>query len=151
MDCTFNFKIVVFRCCSAIQVDFYTGSDRSNSVILFKVVICECNSRVLLNISSYIQFLYSFFRYKGHRTEDMNIESAIITSDDYVLSGSVTGELWCWDLVSGEVVKKLMHFPRKVLCSLSVHPKNNSVLTASMHTIRLWDTEEEVEASSMET
>lgn len=81
----------------------------------------------------------------------MNIESAIITSDDYILSGSVTGELWCWDLVSGEVAQKLLHFSRKVLCSLSVHPKNNSVLTASLHTIKLWSTEEEVEISSMET
>lgn len=75
----------------------------------------------------------------------MNIECAIITSDDYVLSGSVTGELWCWDLVSGEAVQKLLHFPHKVLCSLSVHPKNNSVLTASLHAIKLWSTEQEEE------
>ncbi|XP_056644456.1 WD repeat domain-containing protein 83 [Diorhabda sublineata] len=83
-------------------------------------------------------------QYTGHRTDDMNIESAIITNDNYVLSGSKTGELWCWDLVSTEVVKKFVHTAGKVLNSLSVHPKKDTVLTAAVRSIKLWEKPEQV-------
>ncbi|KAG5886956.1 hypothetical protein JTB14_011912 [Gonioctena quinquepunctata] len=76
--------------------------------------------------------------YTGHKTEDVNIESAIITDDNFILSGSVTGELWCWDLVSTEVVKKLIHTPGKVLNSLSLHPTKDIVLSSSVGTIKVW-------------
>lgn len=82
--------------------------------------------------------------YVGHRTEDMNIESAINISDSHVLSGSVSGELWCWDLVSAEVVKKLKHTPGKVLNSLSVHPRKEILLTASVTTIKVWAKPEDI-------
>ncbi|VEN34700.1 unnamed protein product [Callosobruchus maculatus] len=77
-------------------------------------------------------------RYTGHKTEDMQIESAIITNDNFVLSGSKTGELFCWDLVSAEIVKKYIHTPNKVLNSLSVHPRKDVVLTACVGSIKLW-------------
>ena len=69
----------------------------------------------------------------------MNIESAIISSDNLIFSGSVTGELWCWNLITAEVVQKYEHTLHKVLHSLSVHPKNDVLLTASVNTIKLWD------------
>lgn len=68
-----------------------------------------------------------------------------MTSDNNVLSGSVTGELWCWDLVSGAVVQKLLHTQRKVLHSLSVHPRKDIVLTASANTVKLWGTEKDMQ------
>ena len=68
----------------------------------------------------------------------MNIESGIITSDNHVLSGSVTGELFCWDLVGGNVVKKYTHTSKKVLNSISIHPTQDIVLTASVQTIKVW-------------
>lgn len=68
----------------------------------------------------------------------MNIESAIMTSDHHVLSGSVSGELFIWDLVSGKVIKKYLHTPRKVLNSLSVHPTKDVLLTASVQTVKVW-------------
>lgn len=61
-----------------------------------------------------------------------------MTSDNHVVSGSITGELWCWDLVSAKVVKKLLHTPKKVLHSLSIHPRKDVVLTASVNSIKLW-------------
>ncbi|KAJ3653231.1 hypothetical protein Zmor_012493 [Zophobas morio] len=76
--------------------------------------------------------------YVGHKTQDMNIESGIITSDNHVLSGSVTGELFCWDLVGGNVVKKYTHTSKKVLNSISIHPTQDIVLTASVQTIKVW-------------
>lgn len=88
--------------------------------------------------------MWCLFRYVGHRTDDMNIESAIITSDNHVLAGSVTGELFCWDLVSGKVVQKYTHTPRKVLNSLSVHPTEDVVLTASVQTIKIWGKAESI-------
>ncbi|RZC42885.1 WD repeat domain-containing protein 83, partial [Asbolus verrucosus] len=82
--------------------------------------------------------------YVGHRTDDMNIESAIITSDNHVLSGSITGELFCWDLVNGNVVQKYTHTPKKVLNSLNVHPTQDIVLTASVQTVKVWGKAESV-------
>ncbi|XP_072396822.1 WD repeat domain-containing protein 83 [Diabrotica undecimpunctata] len=77
-------------------------------------------------------------KYTGHRTDDVNIESAVITNDNFILSGSVTGELWCWDLVSAEVVKKFVHTRGKVLNSISIHPRKDVVLTASVGSIKVW-------------
>lgn len=68
----------------------------------------------------------------------MTIESAIISNDNYILSGSITGEMWCWDLVSSEVFKKMLHTPGKVLNSLSVHPTEDIVLTSSVGTVKIW-------------
>lgn len=76
----------------------------------------------------------------------MNIENAIITSDNHVLSGSVTGELFCWDLVSGKIVKKYRHTLNKVLNSLSIHPREDIVLTASVQTIKIWGKAENIKS-----
>ncbi|KAK5645938.1 hypothetical protein RI129_004402 [Pyrocoelia pectoralis] len=82
--------------------------------------------------------------YLGHRTDDMTIQSAISASDNHVLSGSTTGELFCWNLVNGNVDQRLLHTSGKVLNSLCVHPKKDVVLTACVNTIKLWDTEDNV-------
>lgn len=76
--------------------------------------------------------------FTGHKIDNMNIESDILNDDNCVVSGSKTGELWCWDLVSAEVKHKLIHTPGKVLNSLSVHPRKDIILTASVMTIKVW-------------
>lgn len=68
----------------------------------------------------------------------MNIESAVNIDDSQVISGSVTGELWCWDLVSGQVIHKLSHTGGKVLNSVDVHPTKDLFLTSSVNTIKIW-------------
>lgn len=104
----------------------------------------ESKFYLLINIqSSAINFT---FRYSGHKLNNLNIESDIITNDNYVLSGSVSGELWCWDLVSAEVKHKFTHTKNKALNSLSVHPRKDIVLTASVTTVKLWGEPEVVEA-----
>lgn len=74
----------------------------------------------------------------------MAIESAIMTNDNYIISGSKTGEMWCWDLVSAKIVKKYLHTCGKVLNSLSVHPTKDVVLTSSVETIKIWSDSESV-------
>lgn len=76
--------------------------------------------------------------YTGHKINNTHIESDIITNDNYVLSGSVTGELWCWDLVTAEVKHKFTHTKNKVLNSLNIHPTKDVFLTASVTTIKVW-------------
>lgn len=75
----------------------------------------------------------------------MTIDSAIITNDNYIISGSKTGEMWCWDLVSAKVVQKYLHTCGKVLNSLSVHPTKDIVLTASVGTLKIWGDAESVQ------
>lgn len=76
--------------------------------------------------------------YTGHKTDDITIESGIITTDDHVISGSVSGQLFIWDLINAKVVKKLTHTTGKVLHSISIHPKKNVILTSSANTIKVW-------------
>lgn len=85
--------------------------------------------------------------YKGHRLEDLTIESDIITSDNLILSGSVMGDLFIWDLVSSEVVRKLIHTPGRALTSISVHPRKDIVLSASIQTVKVWGRDEDVPES----
>lgn len=92
---------------------------------------------------------FPFYRYIGHKTEDMNIESAVNINDNYILSGSITGELWFWDLVSANVAKKLCHTKGKVLNSISVHPRKDVLLTASVNTIKLWGSSEDMQIDNL--
>lgn len=89
------------------------------------------------------------FRYVGHKTEDMTIESAVNLSDNYVLSGSISGELFCWDLVNAEIVNKLCHTKGKVLNSLSIHPRKEVILTASVNTIKIWGNSDDVQINNV--
>lgn len=77
-------------------------------------------------------------RYTGHKIDSFTIESEVITNDNYILSGSVDGNVWCWDLVSGDVKYKYTHDKNKVVQSISVHPKKDVFLSASTNTIKLW-------------
>lgn len=74
----------------------------------------------------------------------MTIDCAVNTTDTHVLSGSVTGEVWCWDLVSAEVSNKLCHTKGKVLNSIAVHPSKNVLLTACVNTIKIWGKPDDV-------
>lgn len=90
------------------------------------------------------------FRYTGHKTQDMSIECAIIASDSHILCGSVTGDLFCWDMVSAEVVRKMIHTPGRVLNSLSVHPTKDIILTASGPNVKVWCRPEDFPESKSE-
>lgn len=105
---------------------------------LTKIVEKCWESKLPSSTFYFILIFLGVYRYLGHKTEDVNIESAIITDDNYILSGSIGGELWCWELISAKVVNKFVHTRGKVLNSLAIHPKKNIVLTASVGTIKIW-------------
>lgn len=77
-------------------------------------------------------------RFTGHNIADMNIECSIINNDSYVMCGSISGELFCWDLINSKIINKLCHTQGKVLNSLSVHPKEDVILTACVNTVKIW-------------
>lgn len=76
--------------------------------------------------------------YTGHRTNDLTVESAVLSGDAHVVCGSVSGELWVWDLVTSSVVKRYEHTFGKVLNSVAIHPTKDIFFTASVNTIKLW-------------
>ena len=82
--------------------------------------------------------------YSGHTTNDLTIECGVLASDNHIASGSATGQLWLWDLVSSNVIQKCVHSRGKALNSISVHPVKDIVLTASVNTIKLWEQKVEI-------
>lgn len=84
----------------------------------------------------------------GHKTNEMQIESGVIANDNFIFSGSATGDLWCWDLISAKVVNKFVHNPGKVLNSLSIHPKKDILLTSSVQTVKVWGHQEDLASTT---
>ncbi|XP_068083763.1 WD repeat domain-containing protein 83 isoform X2 [Anabrus simplex] len=76
--------------------------------------------------------------YVGHKTGDYLIESSTDSTDKHVISGSTEGDVWCWDLVSAAVTKRLTHARGVTVSSLSAHPKKNVILSAAADVIKLW-------------
>lgn len=63
-----------------------------------------------------------------------------------MVSGSEDGQLYIYDVVSGQVLAKLDHNPTKYVHSISAHPtKNNLLLSSAANKIFVWrdSTEEE--------
>lgn len=87
--------------------------------------------------------------YKGHQTKDYLIESCTNFKDTHIMSGSVDGNVYCWDLVSGAVSNLLPHNKGHTVHSISPHPTQNCYLTASGGSVYLWGvkTEEETEVA----
>ncbi|XP_075217561.1 WD repeat domain-containing protein 83 isoform X2 [Lycorma delicatula] len=88
----------------------------------------------------------------GHKTDDLYIESGVGNNDNHVVSGSVDGSVWWWDLIQAKVTSKLLHDSKRPVHSISIHPLQSYLMSASGATIKLWGkpdegTEEVVEAS----
>lgn len=79
-----------------------------------------------------------FSRYSGHRTGDYRVESAVDSSDAFILSGAMDGYIWCWDMVKAEVVQKLEHTPGAVVNSLDTHPNKSALVSAAGLSVKLW-------------
>ena len=69
------------------------------------------------------------------------MENAINPSDNIVMSGSISGTIWCWDLLTSQVVLKIEHESYRPIQSLSMHPKNDVFLSASTQSVSLWEIE----------
>jgi WD40 repeat protein len=77
--------------------------------------------------------------FKGHKQEKYRLESIFSADESTVLSGSEDSMVYAWDLVSGEIIRKLAGHSGAVV-SIAQHPKNNAkLLSASADgTIKLW-------------
>lgn len=58
--------------------------------------------------------------------------------DHHVLSGSIDGDIWCWDLVQGTVTARLTHDKGHIVHSLSSHPSQLFLVSASRGSVKLW-------------
>lgn len=74
--------------------------------------------------------------YIGHQTDDFLVECGVLSNDSQIVCGSGDGDAFIWDLVSGNVLKKL-HLG-KVVNSLATHPTTEDVMFASHREIQMW-------------
>ncbi|KAK3869902.1 hypothetical protein Pcinc_024816 [Petrolisthes cinctipes] len=77
-------------------------------------------------------------QYSGHVSKDYKVESCFTPSDTHVLSGSEDGYVYCWDLVQSTLANRLQHKGSSVVHSLSPHPSQPFLLTASLGQVWLW-------------
>lgn len=77
-------------------------------------------------------------RYCDHNTGDFYIENAVDNKDNFVFSGSTTGDIWCWDLVTMQVLSKFIHNAGRVVNSIAYHPTEQCFLSASDNTVKYW-------------
>eukprot|EP00752_Nemacystus_decipiens_P010298 g9175.t1 len=68
--------------------------------------------------------------YSGHLHKSYRIESWLANTDAHVISGSEDGHVHIWDIVEAKVSRLLKHHTRPV-CSMSYHPSEAMLLTAS--------------------
>ncbi|XP_060808284.1 WD repeat domain-containing protein 83 [Amyelois transitella] len=76
--------------------------------------------------------------FKGHESKDYLLQNAVNEKDSHIISGSATGEIFYWDLVSSSCTQKLVHTKNKPVVTLSHHPTENCLLTACEDEIKLW-------------
>ncbi|GBP65689.1 WD repeat domain-containing protein 83 [Eumeta japonica] len=81
----------------------------------------------------------------GHESKDYLLENAVYAKDTHVISGSATGEIWYWDLISGTCSQKLVHSKNKPVVSISQHPIETFLLSACEDEIKLWGVAEKPE------
>lgn len=75
--------------------------------------------------------------YKGHRTEDFQIECGILSNDSQIISGSTDGCAVIWDLLEGTEVKRLK-IGFDVIHSLANHPTGTDIVFAQKREIQVW-------------
>lgn len=77
--------------------------------------------------------------YRGHKSRKYRIECGLAINDSVIISGSEDSNVYCWDLMKGDVVEKI-HLPmHRVVHSLSCHPSKNELLIGAEGSVYLWE------------
>lgn len=76
-------------------------------------------------------------QYKGHKSEDFQIECGIMSSDSQIISGSAQGCAIIWDLVDEKEVHRLQ-IGSGVVHSLTTHPTKNELVFARRREFQVW-------------
>ena len=78
-------------------------------------------------------------RFTGHKNRDYKVDSCLSSSDAQVVSGSEDGRICFWDLVEGKIVHTLQKAHESVVYSISYHPTEIALLSASSDgKVKVW-------------
>ncbi|XP_057971824.1 uncharacterized protein LOC131160307 [Malania oleifera] len=78
--------------------------------------------------------------YKGHSCKNYKMDCCLTNNDAYIIGGSEDGLIYFWDLVDASVLSSFQAHAA-VVTSVSYHPKDNCMITASVDgSIRVWKT-----------
>ncbi|XP_006003723.1 WD repeat domain-containing protein 83 [Latimeria chalumnae] len=75
--------------------------------------------------------------YKGHKNKEYKLDCCLNEKDTHVLSCSEDGKVYYWDLVEGSLALSLP-VGKSVVQSLSFHPADPCLLTATEGSVHLW-------------
>lgn len=79
--------------------------------------------------------------FQGHKNEDYKVDSCFSSDDSHIVSGSEDGKICFWDLIEGTLVMTKDQAHKSIVYSLSYHPKEDCLLSASSDgTVKLWRT-----------
>lgn len=76
-------------------------------------------------------------QYRGHRTDDFQIECGILSNDSQIVSGSAEGCAVMWDLVEEKEIGRLP-VGSGVVHSLTTHPTKNEIVFANRREFQVW-------------
>ncbi|XP_068627324.1 WD repeat domain-containing protein 83 [Battus philenor] len=76
--------------------------------------------------------------FSGHESKDYLLENAINEKDSHIITGSASGDILYYDLISSNCVLKLKHSSNKPVVSLSHHPTENYLISACEDEVKLW-------------
>ncbi|OQR72633.1 WD repeat domain-containing protein 83-like [Tropilaelaps mercedesae] len=77
-------------------------------------------------------------QYKGHSDSEFYLDIGLGAHGMRVFSGSEDGHVFVWALVEANIIYKIRHPVKGAVHSLSHHPEQNSLLTASKGLVYLW-------------
>nr|XP_054770625.1 WD repeat domain-containing protein 83-like [Lytechinus pictus] len=76
--------------------------------------------------------------YQGHINKDYRIECCMNETDTHVVSGSEDGRICFWDLVEGSMTSTIEKAGKNVIPTLSFHPEEPCLLSASEGLVKVW-------------
>ncbi|XP_046578150.1 WD repeat domain-containing protein 83-like [Haliotis rubra] len=76
--------------------------------------------------------------YEGHKNKEYKIDSCLNWKDTHIVSGSEDGFVYIWDLIDAKLLQKLDHSTTRAVHSLSFHPSEACLLTASADKLYVW-------------
>ncbi|KAL7645356.1 UNVERIFIED_CONTAM: hypothetical protein RMT77_003742 [Armadillidium vulgare] len=99
------------------------------------ILIASINSGLKLMDKENGELLAEF---SGHNTTDVKVECCFLNTATHVVSGSEDGFAYCWDIISGKITNRFEHKGSRIVHSLSPHPSETKLLTASLGQIWFW-------------
>jgi len=81
--------------------------------------------------------------YAGVKNSNYKIEACLNQTDTHIISGSEDGKVYVWDLVEAKLCDQLDHQTPRPVHSLSHHPSQPILLTATVDSLHVWESNQE--------